>query len=898
MCGTRISSLLGKITIWFVICCFCLPAQAKYGGGSGTPQSPYQIRDANHMQVIGADANDWDKHFKLMADIDLSAFTGTSFNIIGYYESYYDKKPFTGVFDGNGHAISNFTYDSNGVDAKGLFGYINDLNAEVKNLGLIDPDVDEGTGNYVGSLVGYLRGGTVTSCYVEGGSVSGYRDVGGLVGFNRDGTITDSYAGGNVTGNSGVGGLVGENWYGTIKNCYVKGSVLGGLCVGGLVGSQSGGTITNCYSTCSVSGYEDIGGLVGLSDENTITNCYSFGCVSGNESVGGLVGYSGHWSSEGDTITNCSATGSVVGDKCVGGLVGYNYSTINSCYSTANVFGGSSVGGLVGYNFDTITKCYSTGSVVGNETVGGLVGNNRNGTITNSYSTGSVTGTNYVGGLVGNNRATISYCYSIGSVDGYERVGGLVARNYRGMVLASFWDIETSGLDTSARGTGLPTDQMQMQITFTDADWDFVDESTNGEEDIWKICEGLSYPHLSWETPLFLDAGPDQFFVNVIPSKVILYASSLCNQLSYHQWSQVAGPSVILEGIDDPIVSFIPTEFGVYVFELTASDGQADGTDTVTVSIEERYAGGDGTAQNPCQIRTAEHMNDIGLHPEDWSRHFKLMEDIDLSSFTGASFNIIGGTVCDIVAFSGVFDGNGHTISNFAYASTYRANIGLFGYVRGGKVRDLGLIDPNVDAGTGFYVGSLVGYLREGTITNCYVEGGSVTGEDYVGGLVGWNNYGTITNCYATGGVTGIEDVGGLLGTNLYGAIVNCYSTGSVSGNYNKIGGLVGWSDEGTITKCYSTSSVIGTNYVGGLLGHNGGTITNSYSRGSVVGDNHVGGLVGVNYYMAKITKCYSSGTVSGTTSGGGLVGSNQIGGVTASFWDIDTSGQDWSDGG
>jgi hypothetical protein len=581
-----------------------------------------------------------------MADIDLSAFTGTSFNIIGYYESYYDKKPFTGVFDGNGHAISNFTYDSNGVDAKGLFGYINDLNAEVKNLGLIDPDVDEGTGNYVGSLVGYLRGGTVTSCYVEGGSVSGYRDVGGLVGFNRDGTITDSYAGGNVTGNSGVGGLVGENWYGTIKNCYVKGSVLGGLCVGGLVGSQSGGT-----------------------------------------------------------ITNCSATGSVVGDKCVGGLVGYNYSTINSCYSTANVFGGSSVGGLVGYNFDTITKCYSTGSVVGNETVGGLVGNNRNGTITNSYSTGSVTGTNYVGGLVGNNRATISYCYSIGSVDGYERVGGLVARNYRGMVLASFWDIETSGLDTSARGTGLPTDQMQMQITFTDADWDFVDESTNGEEDIWKICEGLSYPHLSWETPLFLDAGPDQFFVNVIPSKVILYASSLCNQLSYHQWSQVAGPSVILEGIDDPIVSFIPTEFGVYVFELTASDGQADGTDTVTVSIEERYAGGDGTAQNPCQIRTAEHMNDIGLHPEDWSRHFKLMEDIDLSSFTGASFNIIGGTVCDIVAFSGVFDGNGHTISNFAYASTYRANIGLFGYVRGGKVRDLGLIDPNVDAGTGFYVG-------------------------------------------------------------------------------------------------------------------------------------------------------------------------------------------------
>ena len=52
---------------------------------------------------------------------------------------------------------------------------------------MIAPDVDAGTGSNVGSLVGRLRGGTITNCYVQGGSVSGATNVGGLAGYN----ITD-----------------------------------------------------------------------------------------------------------------------------------------------------------------------------------------------------------------------------------------------------------------------------------------------------------------------------------------------------------------------------------------------------------------------------------------------------------------------------------------------------------------------------------------------------------------------------------------------------------------------------------------------------------------------------------------------------------------------------------
>jgi len=77
---------------------------AKYGGGTGTPEAPYLIYTPEQMNAIGADPNDWDKHFKLMAGIELSAYTGESFNIIGN-----STTKFTGVFDGDGHTISNFT---------------------------------------------------------------------------------------------------------------------------------------------------------------------------------------------------------------------------------------------------------------------------------------------------------------------------------------------------------------------------------------------------------------------------------------------------------------------------------------------------------------------------------------------------------------------------------------------------------------------------------------------------------------------------------------------------------------------------------------------------------------------------------------------------------------------
>jgi hypothetical protein len=184
-------------------------------------------------------------------------------------------------------------------------------------------------------------------------------------------------------------------------------------------------------------------------------------------------------------------------------------------------------------------------------------------------------------------------------------------------------------------------------------------------------------------------------------------------------------------------------------------------------------------------------LNAIGVNPGDWSKYFKLVADIDLGCYTAKDFHLIGTTrTCP---FSGTFDGNNHKIYNFTYnwPSNY---VGLFGYVdsNNAQIKDLCLVNPSINTGIGCNVGSLVGYLKKGTISLCCAVGGSVCGGDCIGGLVGRNYEGTITNCYARTEVLGQLNLGGLVGRG-YEMITNCYSTGHISEDANASGGLVGY---------------------------------------------------------------------------------------------------------
>ncbi|MFZ2146935.1 MAG: hypothetical protein WAV28_06920 [Sedimentisphaerales bacterium] len=71
MTSIRISRVWGTILLTITIFSLSLPAYAKYSGGTGYPNDPYQITKAEDLMLLGESPEDYDKHFILTADIDL-----------------------------------------------------------------------------------------------------------------------------------------------------------------------------------------------------------------------------------------------------------------------------------------------------------------------------------------------------------------------------------------------------------------------------------------------------------------------------------------------------------------------------------------------------------------------------------------------------------------------------------------------------------------------------------------------------------------------------------------------------------------------------------------------------------------------------------------------------------
>jgi len=266
-------------------------AAAKYSGGSGSSADPYQIGTAQDLDTLGNTPGDWDEQFVLVKDIDLTGYSEKNFHLIGGWVGFgaTENKPFSGMFDGKGRAISNLSFrDTDSGACVGLFRYINV--GEVKNLKLANMKIT-GNGTSTGALVGYLEAGAVVNCHAAGINVTGNTRVGGLVGY-VDGAVAQSSTRGQVTGVRYVGGLVGDISEGTVSRSYSKAAVSGDESVGGLAGAtvNQASIIDSCYATGKVRGGTGAGGLVGLAAQGRIFRCYSTGAVTGDRNVGGLTG--------------------------------------------------------------------------------------------------------------------------------------------------------------------------------------------------------------------------------------------------------------------------------------------------------------------------------------------------------------------------------------------------------------------------------------------------------------------------------------------------------------------------------------------------------------------------------------------------------------------------------
>ena len=226
-------------------------------------------------------------------------------------------------------------------------------------------------------------------------------------------------------------------------------------------------------------------------------------------------------------------------------------------------------------------------------------------------------------------------------------------------------------------------------------------------------------------------------------------------------------------------------------------------------------------------IKTADELGEIMSID---AYNYVLANDIDFSGYTQ--------TWWPIYPFTGIFDGNGYSISNFKLENLADNDSGLFGFIgEGAVVKNLGMkdVDITIDViGSIEYTGAIAGH-NMGLIQNCYVTG-SVTGIIMAGGIAG-ENKGTIQNCYVTADTTGGSVVGGIAGANS-GTIQNCYTSGDL-GNQDFIGGIAGVNELGGIIQyCYASGSIIGDGRVGGLVGSSAdSTIQNSVALNPQIGD-------------------------------------------------------------
>ena len=465
------------LTLTIIITLAAGSAFGTYSGGTGDPCTPYQIATKADLLALAANPGDYGLCFIMTADIDMQGQVFTTAII--------SAGAFTGTFDGNGHKITNFTINGGSNSCIGLFGYI-DSGGSVKNLNLENCSVSGS--NYVGGLVGYNYGGSISNCYSTN-PASGYAAVGGLVGYNdSSGSISNCDSTGAVSGQYDVGGLVGWN-VGTISNCYSTGTVSGSSgsnYVGGLVGENTG-TISNCYSTGAVTGSgSGIGGLAGFNTGGgSVSGSFWDTQTSGQNNSAGGTGETTALMQTKSTFTNAGWDFAAIWDIIGGQTYPFFKSNISGTGTPGDPYRIATQADLLTMAADTsyYSNCFiltadinmggqvfttaiiaagtssTNGSFQGTAFTGTFDGNGHkitNFTInggSNCYlglfgyinSGGSVKNLGlekftvsgdilYVGGLAGGNHGSVSNCYSTGAVSGGDEVGGLVGLNWSGSI--------------------------------------------------------------------------------------------------------------------------------------------------------------------------------------------------------------------------------------------------------------------------------------------------------------------------------------------------------------------------------------------------------------------------------------------------------------------------------
>ena len=375
-----------------------------YAGGDGTLDNPYQIATPEQLALLAEQTNTsigGDAYYILTEDICLNGSQEYQWEPIGNAAT-----PFTGMFNGNGHIVSDMYMAY--LVCSGLFGFtqgavIKDVEIENANIPYGDFPI-----SYIGLVVGYAKNTHIYNCNTNGLVGNCVESCGGLVGLFSADAVDETFV---------------------IRDCVnyavIEGNAYRG---GGIVGET---TITNgqiliegCVNYGSLKVWGINGGIVG-DGPFIIKGCDNFGSIiTTGGAGGGIAGQTTQTSVIEDCVNHESGE---ISASAAGGIVGLSANAVISrCGNKAIIQGQSPTnsiraGGIAG-NDGRISNCYNTGEVSVNHVsqiqMGGITGAvNSAGYVRNCYNTGAVIrpNSNYWYGIICPVESTsLSNCYWYG----------------------------------------------------------------------------------------------------------------------------------------------------------------------------------------------------------------------------------------------------------------------------------------------------------------------------------------------------------------------------------------------------------------------------------------------------------------------------------------------------
>ena len=592
--------------------------------------------------------------------------------------------------------------------------------------------------------------------------------------------------------------------------------------------------------------------------------------------TGGIVGYNGG-TVEGCT-NKCDVTVSANDYAYTGGIVGYNGGTVSDCTNKVNitvtVADAAYTGGVAGVNNGTVSYCNNSGDVSGQTVAsnmpivntGGVVGYNAEGDISNCYNTGAVTGSGRgsdnllivsTGGVVGQNyNGSVSDCYNTGAVKaiGSGYAGGVAGFNgysgYRIGTVESCYNIGTVRVESEGSGSAGGV-----------VGWN---EDRNDNIDIVTGCFYLKQDGLKG----IGNGGDSETGVSGLDKEQFAVPDNFSNDWNFTKTWIIGTPSE--GGFARPMLRY----------NLETAEGSGTESDPYIIP----------------DLETLEFYRGM-INAEGDSKyniaHYKLTANIDLGGKENP-WTPIGSNKDH--AFTGTFDGDGHTISEL-YINSNDDVAGLFGYVgRGGMIRDLTVEGKINVSGLDLCVGGIAGRVDGTEVSEMSVLTDS---DDSETGIIYCISNVTINVTYNDS--SGLS-VGGIVGSCGGATISGCKNCGDVSvvgtreSDIVNIGGIVGYSGFSTLSNCSNTGAVSAENaekaYAGGIMGQSiNTTLSGCYNTGDVTTENvedvYAGGVVGYNYDddESTVSKCYNTGAVSAkdakNVNVGGVVGENDDGSVS-----------------